>query len=192
MLDSVIRSDGVCPKCGSYLKSRILGDLIWFYCSNPLCNFRKAFRRPVKGGLIMKENKRNAFDLVESTIRFIKTLEDLIKFIADLFRENKSLSEIVEDTIKSGGMWEYRICSVYKSEEAFRWFRENMVKEHGVAGLIFKQKIGEWYFLHHLFVQEDKKELIFGIDKPYFVVKVRKIEAEFLDIFGDKDLLILN
>jgi hypothetical protein len=140
----------------------------------------------------MKEKKKNAFELFESVIRFIRTLEDLIEFIADLFGENKSLSEVVEDAIASGGRWEYKICSVYKSEEAFRWFRENMIREHGVAGLIFKQKIGEWYFLHHLFMKNDKKELIFGIDKPYFVVKVKKIEDEFLDIFGDKDLLVLN
>ena len=48
ILDDVIRSDGICPKCGSYLKSRISGDFIWFYCSNPLCDFREAFRKPVK------------------------------------------------------------------------------------------------------------------------------------------------
>ena len=118
-------------------------------------------------------------NVLKSVIRFIRTLEDLIEFIAGLFGENKSLLEVVEDAIESGGRWEYRICSVYKSEEAFRWFRENMIREHGVAGLIFKQKIGGWYFLHHLFMKEDKKELIFGIDKPYFVVKVKKLRMNF-------------
>lgn len=126
-------------------------------------------------------------------VETIKTIKELIEFIIDyLSKKNSSLPKLVEEAINSGGIWEYKVCSIYNLEEAIEWFRKSMLKEQKTVGLVFKHKSRSWYLLYHILADSDKKEVILGTDKPFLIVKTKKIEPEFLELFSDKDLLVLK
>ena len=111
-----------------------------------------------------------------------------IKLWDELFRK---FSDFTEE-LKIFLFYEEKNCRYYTLPEAAKWLKDNLQPGTDLKGGIFREKTAPGKPIRlHLFFINNRKALI-DERHPHLFVNTLELEHEFLTLFGEKSLLILE
>jgi len=134
--------------------------------------------------------------LVEDLVKNLKDVKKILskKTLSDWMQEYDELKRMSIDelfqTVKLVMNYEEKNTRFYTLKESIEWFKKNFPKKGGYDASVYMEKYENFYKLHHFFIDSNKDPKL-G-EMPYLVVVTIKIDDELINVFGSKDLIILQ
>jgi len=134
--------------------------------------------------------------LIESLVKNLKDVKKIFseKTFLDWMQEYDVLKKMTIDelfqTVKLVMDYEEKNTRFYTFKESIEWFKKNFPKKGGYNASVYMEKYENFYKLHHFFIDSNKDPKL-G-EMPYLVVVTIKIDDELINVFGSKDLIILQ
>jgi len=134
--------------------------------------------------------------LIEDLVKNIKDIKKTLseKTLSDWRQEYDALKKMTIDELRQAVKlvtnYEEKNTWFYTFKESIEWFKKNFPKKGGYNASVYMEKYENFYKLHHFFIDSNKDPKL-G-EMPYLVVVTIKIDDEFINVFGSKDLIILQ
>ena len=139
---------------------------------------------------------QNALALITTIKRWFQNEDNKIlgtKTVEDVaYKLQKDISTVFTPKhIKMAWNYEEKNTQMYSFEEAVDWTKRNMPEGINSLAILKENNADDSITLHLTYLDENQNTLVDG-EFPHLVVNTFEIDNEFINMFGNKDLILLK